>query len=504
MRTRLALWMTAGVVGIACNAVLGLEELDKKPSGGSGADGGDGSGGTSGTGKGGTSGSAGKGGSAGRGGTSGEGGAGMGGGPDGDCQPDHETTCGAADPTVLGNCRDGQIVCQANGTWGDCSVTPQSADSCDEVGDDANCDGTPNGGCPCVTGTERECGPESELGICEDGTQLCENEMWGPCEGAVFPEARDCLSPLDNDCDGNVDNARDDTCPCAVDGNHACVEEPPTDWLGPMALATAAGGASAPVCMGTGYDRTALSLFGVINEGTATCDCDCTPPSGTCGNSICVHRTSTSQSCIMAGIQIMDMCEYTVAPGTCFSAGTTGFYKPLGPQYTATSGCTAQPTEDIDAPAWTRRMVACEVNNPPAAGCQAQALCLPDLQTPLEAWCIYRTGEQTCPAGPFSEQTIYYEDFDDTRDCTTCTCGAATGTCTGRVDFSYGNSLPQGCGNEVLLDSASYGSCVSVDGSYFAVGSPSNPQPMGSCPPMGGVLQGSVVKNGAVTVCCMP
>src|SRR6185503_4066212 len=132
-------------------------------------------------------------------------------------------------------------VCQADGTWGECSVTAQAADSCDVEGDDADCDGTPNGGCPCLSGDTRQCGPDTDDGICEFGTQTCENEVWGPCEDAVLPEARDCMSPLDNDCDGSVDNARDDVCPCAVDGAHVCLENAPTGWEGPMAMATAGG-----------------------------------------------------------------------------------------------------------------------------------------------------------------------------------------------------------------------------------------------------------------------
>jgi hypothetical protein len=355
-----------------------------------------------------------------------------------------------------------------------------------------------------VTGAERECGPDTEDGICEDGTQVCENEVWGPCEGAVFPAERDCLSPDDNDCDGEPDNVRDTTCPCAIDMAHACVEDPPTDWEGPMALATAPGSSSPPLCTGTGYERQALSLFGDLDEGTSTCDCDCTTPTGTCGQSICVHRTATSQQCALAGNNIMDMCEYTVSPGQCFSAATTGFYKPMAPQFTATSGCTAQPTEDIDTATWNRRMVACETNDTSPAGCPAQSQCMPELDNPLEAWCIYRTGDHECPSGPFSVRTVYYASFTDTRDCTQCTCGSATGSCQGSVHFSYGNNLPQSCAGELFLDQAGFGGCVQIDGSYFSVGSPSNPQPMGSCPPMGGALQGTVTRNGAVTTCCKP
>jgi hypothetical protein len=500
-------------VGVACNAVLGLEKLERQPPGGNAGEAGmSETGGTSAGGRGGASGS-GQGGSSGRGGssgassgTAGEGGAGMGGGgTGGDCEPDDAVPCSEVDPSLLGNCREGEVVCQMDGTWGDCSVTPESADSCDAVGDDASCDGTPNGGCPCVTGTMRECGPNTEEGICEDGEQTCVNEVWGDCEGDVNPAARDCLSPNDNDCDGSPDNLRDADCPCAVDGAHACVEDAPVDWEGPMALATAAGSGSAPLCSGTGYERQVLSLFGGLDTGAQNCGCTCGTPAGmSCTQSICMHRTSTSQQCQLAGQNIMDTCEYTLSPGQCTASLPTGFYKPMYPTWTASGTCPAAPTVDIGTAVWTERMVACETNDADPAGCAALAQCMPELANPLDAWCIYRNGTHACPSGPYSEQTVYYAGMTDTRSCSACTCGSPTGICQGSVHFSYGNNLPGGCELENGLSEANFGGCLQVDGSYFAVGSPTTPQPMGSCMPQGGALQGSVTTSGAVTVCCKP
>lgn len=59
----------------------------------------------------------------------------------------------------VGRCRAGQQLCvagpnNATSAFGVCSgsVGPLAADSCTVLGDDANCDGTPNGGCACVAG----------------------------------------------------------------------------------------------------------------------------------------------------------------------------------------------------------------------------------------------------------------------------------------------------------------------------------------------------------------
>src|SRR5262249_12281790 len=102
----------------------------------------------------------------------------------------------------LGNCPRGHQTCGRDGQFGPCGVQSKSADACDVTGDDSNCDGTPNGGCPCVDGATQSCGPEPARGACKKGTSTCANSTWGACQGAVYPSGRDCTSSADNDCDG--------------------------------------------------------------------------------------------------------------------------------------------------------------------------------------------------------------------------------------------------------------------------------------------------------------
>jgi hypothetical protein len=135
-----------------------------------------------------------------------------------------QTRACAADG-LLGNCAKGIETCAA-GVWGACSVAAASADRCDAVGDDANCNGKPNEGCPCVTGETQACGPSANQGICQRGTQTCANAQWGACQGAVYAKARDCASALDNDCDGRADNTIDSTCQCAPTTTRSCGTHP--------------------------------------------------------------------------------------------------------------------------------------------------------------------------------------------------------------------------------------------------------------------------------------
>jgi hypothetical protein len=487
MRARLALWMSAGVVGVACNAVLGLEELDRKPSGGSAAEAGLGSD---------TGGSSGRGGSSGTAGASGTAGE-SGGGGDGGCEPGHETTCGTAFPTLLGNCRNGQVTCQSNGTWDDCSVTPAASDSCTDVGDDADCDGTTNGGCPCVSGDMRDCGPDTEDGICQLGTQTCENEVWGNCEGAVFPELRDCMSPDDNDCDGSPDNLRDDTCPCAVDGAHVCVEDAPTDWDGPMALASAAATAPSPSCTGTGYEVQVLTKFGAIDMGSAMCGCTCGTPSNQSCGAIQVQAGSTS--CVVLQSTI-GTPEHTLNPGQCVNVNGSGINFYPDSNYSGGS-CTPQPSSNIVRARFTERVTGCETNDASPAGCSAGSQCTPVIDNPLEAYCIYRDGDHPCPSGQYSVRTVFHDTIDDPRSCSSCTCGTSTGSCTGRVAFTRQGSCP----GQILVEYVDYGDCANVyDGGLAIQASASTAVPNGMCPPSDVSVQGSVSTAGAVTVCCTP
>jgi len=196
---------------------------------------------------------------------------------------------------VLGNCAKGTETC-TGGAWGPCSISPATADKCDVAGDDANCNGKPNEGCPCINGNTQPCGPSATQGICKRGTQACNNGQWGACEGAVYAKTRDCASSMDNDCDGKVDDAIDGTCQCPINGSRPCGTHP-QDGVGRCRAGT-------QTCVaGAG---NASSSWGVCSGSVGPASADTCEPNddSNCNgtkNEGCNCANGTSRSCAQDG-----------------------------------------------------------------------------------------------------------------------------------------------------------------------------------------------------------
>ncbi len=130
-----------------------------------------------------------------------------------DCVAGDTRECGDRDAAGTGMCTTGLEYC-VDGAWGECvgAIDPIE-EACDGF-DDEDCDGLIDEGCECPEGMTRSCygGPAGTegVGMCRGGTQTCDADGWGACDGAVTPTAETCTGGLDEDCDGLVDCADPD------------------------------------------------------------------------------------------------------------------------------------------------------------------------------------------------------------------------------------------------------------------------------------------------------
>jgi hypothetical protein len=274
-----------------------------------------------------------------------------------------------------------------------------------------------------------------------------------------------------------------------------------------MAIATVSAAVASPSCAATGYERQVLSLFGGLDEGAASCGCTCgAPDSMTCAQTVELFYSQSNTLCL----PFVGGPNHTFTVGDCYEVQDRGTY--LVDSLSFSSGdCTPQPTQNLPEAQFTQQMVGCETNEATLVGCTEGAVCVPDLVSPLQSWCVYSEGDQTCPDGPYTERTVYYESLSDSRSCSACTCGDPSGQCEGGGVNFFHDGILSGCNADpatmlVLVGVAEYGSCVDIlteTGGPIGV-SASEPTPVGSCTPSSVALQGSVTPSGAVTVCCVP
>lgn len=340
----------------------------------------------------------------------------------------------------------------------------------------------------------------------------------GGGQGGMAP-TEDCFTPGDEDGD-QLEDCADSDCEPDVE----CVDPIPVGWGGLGYVAVFRGTAGSDPACPPGTEMVVYTGNADLSNTTAQCStCGCASPSW--------------QSCqffedldgVKPGLQ-------AIYPGnlTCgtFTAGTTltvpspwatNDCEPIGPlpgsQTCSGSPCnsfvdlaqarpnsgTCTPTGGAPTgadPVWDDAVKACRVVSN-LAGCTAPQSCVPKPQGVYEPRiCIGRPGVQSCP-GPFTQAVPAFGDFDDTRDCTTCTCGSGTGgTCTlGVTLYSDAN-----CTNAVGTGNSN--TCLGLGGNPAIQSAQTtlvNGPTGGSCPSTGGgVPTGAVTEIDPTTFCCLP
>jgi hypothetical protein len=216
---------------------------------------------------------------------------------------------------------------------------------------------------------------------------------------------------------------------CEAEGGR-CVAVPP-GWDGPVALLPYGDGESEPRC-GPPYPRPIDRELGADLIGTElTCDCACGPAQGaTCQGTASVHYTDdpATSSCDDGETLLMSSLAQE---GGVFGSGMTSWS--ATPAASTVVGGTCGPVASVTMPEprFASGVVACA----PAADdgtCGDGLVCEPSASVPFDgATCVWRDGDEPCPAGEYVERHVYHRDVVDDRACPTCACEPPAGACAG-------------------------------------------------------------------------
>lgn len=331
-----------------------------------------------------------------------------------------------------------------------------------------------------------------------------------------------CLDDIDDDDDGDVDCADSD---CTA--GYSCVEQAPAGWgtLGYMALYRGSPN-TAPPCPSelptTAYGGNEQPQFGDANCSPCSCgaplnqacelkgDLDgnkagnqpmqvSNQPCGQAATNlisltvpdawggVCLHNESLPGGQLCAGLSCNKSIQSltpTVSGGNC----TPGGGQP-------------NPTD----PTWKFESKACKAPST-GGGCDSGKVCAPRPPSPFEGGlCIAKAGEEACPGGAYQIAYTFYEDYDDTRDCTSCTCGSAVGgVCELTVNL-YSDSSFGVCQTEVAKFKA--GNCFDIVGNPDVFGWTSDITGQatgGMCAASTVSATGTVTPTVPTTFCCVP
>lgn len=320
--------------------------------------------------------------------------------------------------------------------------------------------------------------------------------------------------PAPSDAGADADADADESCP-----ESACFTSP-AGWFGPYLLWFGPNGQE-PQCPYGGPNGDAYIGYDDLVAPLACEACACGLPTGSCA--LPSVFTASSSTCATDGpgslhfpFTAPDAWDGVCDNTTQVSAGEAKSLT-IAP-LTVTDG-TCQ-VLDPPVPGLTSKPVASSWDTF-ARACHGQALrcndpdatCLP---TPDPAFrvCVYQEGDNACPkVGNWPEKHVFYNDVEDRRECTECTCGPPQGSmCTALLSV-YENSASTCEGplvfNQLSISSESPGPCHDISPSGKPMGSKSATPPTyipGTCASIPGLpVEGRIAtKIEPSTLCCRP
>ena len=253
----------------------------------------------------------------------------------------------------------------------------------------------------------------------------------------------------------------------ACEASEICMPAVPDGWQGPLVLGAQGNCPSH-------YPSEGLVLFGGLLPGDPQCECVCNVASVSCQLYLENEGIDFNPS---------SQCESPPFEDECVSA-------------IPVTSCSENLIDVPATPQWTTQVSAC---GGAAAGdaCGSGGTCYPAGATAGPV-CIQQAGTHNCPAD-FPDPVELFQGFDDTRECTSCSCDASGQQCEIDIEIcSLGfEQVTLQSGGECAQLASSDGDGVSFQG--FNINNNGECQPGAGS----GTVEGSVGETDPVTVCCM-
>ncbi|MBK6917357.1 MAG: hypothetical protein IPH07_08160 [Deltaproteobacteria bacterium] len=200
----------------------------------------------------------------------------------------------------------------------------------------------------------------------------------------------------------------------------ACSAPAPSGWFGPTIYARVTEAGDLPACPAEYAEPGPTVLEGYHDPGPALCDCECdygVAPS--CYGYKYSHTTAACNSYL----------DYAQVSETCMNTNVAGFASFYAYLQNSPS-CMQNKVEEIPPVEWDATVRSCKLQGPATSCEEGAGVCTPLPPSDFEAnLCVYKQGDEACPPGEYSVKRSYYSNIEDSRDCSSCSCGAAVATC---------------------------------------------------------------------------
>jgi hypothetical protein len=230
--------------------------------------------------------------------------------------------------------------------------------------------------------------------------------------------------------------ARDAFTDAPVHCGGACAPSVPGGWTGPFELY--AGSSPSPMCGASFAGGTLDANAGLVAQ-PAACACTCDVAKGVQCSAPTTTFYASSTTCPLSScfaVSLLDRACTTVDVTTACLLGVGGSFVSVPAPAPSLGSCTPVATVASPSLVWATNVRACGASVAPArADCAAGNVCVPVPSSPFQASvCIEQTGDVACPLTGYTAKYVYYGGVDDTRTCSTCSCGPVLGaSCTGSI-----------------------------------------------------------------------